>query len=115
VPGAGGTQRLTRLAGRATASRVILTGETLDGTGAAALGLAHWAVPRSELPARAADIAARIAASPGEALAACKSCIAAAQDPARDGFAEELSQSRRLYASEATRELVGAFLSGAPH
>jgi len=115
VPGAGGTQRLTRLAGRATALRVILTGETLDGAGAAALGLVHWALPRSELPARAADIAARTAASPREALAACKRCIGAAGDPARDGYAEELSQSRRLYASEATRELVGAFLSGAPH
>jgi len=64
---------------------------------------------------RAADIAARTAASPREALAACKSCIAAADDPARDGYAEELTQSRRLYASEATRGLVGAFLSGAAH
>ena len=115
VPGAGGTQRLTRLAGRATALRLILTGETLDGAGAEALGLVHWALPRSELAARAADIAARAAASPREALAACKSCIAAADDPARDGYAEELTQSRRLYASEATRGLVGAFLSGAAH
>ena len=115
VPGAGGTQRLTRLAGRATALRLILTGETLDGAGAEALGLVHWALPRSELAARAADIAARAAASPREALAACKSCIAAADDPARDGYAEELAQSRRLYASEATRGLVGAFLSGAAH
>jgi len=115
VPGAGGTQRLTRLAGRATALRLILTGETLDGAGAEALGLVHWALPRSELAARAADIAAPAAASPREALAACKSCIAAADDPARDGYAEELTQSRRLYASEATRGLVGAFLSGAAH
>ena len=41
--------------------------------------------------------------------------MAAADDPARDGYAEELAQSRRLYASEATRGLVGAFLSGATH
>ena len=113
VPGAGGTQRLPRLAGRATALRLILTGETLDGAGAAALGLVHWALPRSELAARAAQFAARTASSPAEALAACKRCIGAAEDPARDGYAEELAQSRRLYASEATRALVGAFLAGA--
>jgi enoyl-CoA hydratase len=115
VPGAGGTQRLTRLAGRATALRLILTGETLDGAAAQALGLVQWALPRSGLSARAAEIAERTAASPREALAACKRCIGAAEDPARDGYGEELAASRSLYASEATRELVSAFLSGATH
>jgi len=115
VPGAGGTQRLTRLAGRATALRLILTGETLDGAGAATLGLVQWAVPRSGLAGRAAEIAARTAASPAGALAACKRCIGAAEDPARAGYAEELVQSRRLYASAATRALVDAFLAGATH
>lgn len=114
VPGAGGSQRLTRLAGRATALRMILTGEALDGAAAQSLGLVQWALPRAELARRAAEIAARTAASPGEALAACKRCIGAAEDPARDGYAEELAQSRRLYASEATRGLVSAFLAGAP-
>lgn len=115
VPGAGGTQRLTRLAGRATALRLILTGETLDGAAAQALGLVQWALPRAGLAARAAEIAERTAASPREALAACKHCIGAAGDPALDGYAEELAASRRLYASEATRGLVSAFLSGAAH
>lgn len=115
VPGAGGTQRLTRLAGRATALRLILTGETLDGAAAQSLGLVQWALPRADLPGRAAEIAQRTAASPRDALAACKRCIGAAGDPACDGYAEELAQSRRLYASEATRGLVSAFLSGASH
>ncbi|HUN69744.1 MAG TPA: enoyl-CoA hydratase-related protein, partial [Burkholderiales bacterium] len=115
VPGAGGTQRLTRLAGRATALRLILTGETLEGAAARGLGLVQWAVPRTELPSRAAELAARTAAWPREALAACKSCIAAAGDPARDGYAEELASSRHLYASETTRSLVAGFLSGATH
>jgi enoyl-CoA hydratase len=115
VPGAGGTQRLTRLAGRATALRLILAGETVDGAAAQALGLVQWALPRAGLAARAAEIAERTAASPPEALAACKRCIGAAEDPARDGYAEELAASRRLYASEATRGLVSAFLSGAAH
>jgi enoyl-CoA hydratase/carnithine racemase len=115
VPGAGGTQRLSRLAGRATALRLILTGETLDGAAARSLGLVQWALPRADLPARATEIAERTAASPRDALAACKRCIGAAEDPARDGYAEELAASRRLYASEATRAQVSAFLSGAAH
>jgi enoyl-CoA hydratase len=115
VPGAGGTQRLTRLAGRATALRLILTGETFDGAAAQALGLVQWALPRAGLSARAVEIAERTAASPREALAACKRCVGAAEDPARDGYAEELAASRSLYASETTRGLVSAFLSGAAH
>jgi enoyl-CoA hydratase len=115
VPGAGGTQRLTRLAGRAVALRMILTGETLDGAAAQALGLVQWALPRAELPRRAAEIAERTAASPRDALAACKRCIAAAEDPSQDGYQEELAQSRRLYSSATTRGLVEAFLAGAPH
>ena len=111
VPGAGGTQRLVRLAGRATAARLILTCETADGETAEALGLVQWAVPRAELAARAARLADGIAGLPARALAACKSCITAAGDPARDGFAEEIDASRRLYRDPATRERVQAFLA----
>ncbi len=110
VPGAGGTQRLTRTAGRALAARLILSGEVLDGAAAQALGLVQWSVPQAELEARAGALAAQLAALPAEALAACKSCIAAAADPARNGFAEELAQSRRLYQNQETRERVRAFL-----
>jgi enoyl-CoA hydratase/carnithine racemase len=112
VPGAGGTQRMTRVAGPAIAARLILTGEVLDGAAAQAAGLVQWAVPRAELAERAAAIAIQVASLPGEALQACKSCIAAAGNPARDGYAEEIAQSRRLYANEATRRRVAAFLAG---
>jgi enoyl-CoA hydratase len=112
IPGAGGTQRLTRLAGRSAAARVILTCEMADGATAQSLGLVQWAVPRVDLSTRAAQIAAEIAELPAAALAACKSCIAAADDPARDGYAEELEASRRLYGNETTRQRVAAFLAG---
>lgn len=113
VPGAGGTQRLTRLAGRGLAARLILGGEVLDGVRAAAHGLVQWSVPRTALAARASALAGQMGALPPQALAACKSCIAAAADPARDGFAEELEASRRLYRNPATRERVAQFLAGA--
>jgi enoyl-CoA hydratase/carnithine racemase len=111
VPGAGGTQRLTRLAGRATASRIILGCEVVDGATAAALGLVQWAVPGAEIAVQAARKAQELAELPAHALAACKACIAAASDPSRDGFAEEIAASRRLYGESSTRERVQAFLA----
>jgi enoyl-CoA hydratase/carnithine racemase len=111
VPGAGGTQRLTRLAGRATASRIILGCEVVDGATAASLGLAQWTIPGAEIAVYAARKAEELAELPASALAACKSCIAAAGDPRRDGFAEEIESSRRLYGEASTRERVEAFLA----
>ena len=45
IPGAGGTQRLTRLCGRPVASRLILGAEIVDGAEAVRLGIVQWAVP----------------------------------------------------------------------
>lgn len=111
VPGGGGTQRLTRLVGRATASRLILNGEVVDGTTAGELGLVQWVVPRVELAARATRKAQELGQLSASALAACKTCIAAAGDRGRDGFAEEIAASRRLYGEEPTRARVRAFLA----
>ena len=112
---AGGTQRLTRLVGPGLAKRLILGAETVDGATAERLGLVQWALPRAELADAARVLAERIAAMPRHAMAAAKQCIAAAQDSARDGFAEELAHTRQLYQHPATRARVAAFLAhGAP-
>ncbi len=68
VPAAGGTQRLTRLCGPGIARRLILGAEVIDGTRAAELGVVQWVHPREHLAARAAELAARIAAIPKAAL-----------------------------------------------
>ena len=112
IPGAGGTQRLTRLCGRAVAARLILGAEVVDGDTAAALGIAHWSSPRSELAARATGIARRIAELPAAALAASKACIAAAGEPGRGGYFDEIEQTRRLLTDGETRARVDAFLAG---
>ena len=82
IPGAGGTQRLPALCGFAVARRLILGAEIVDGVTAAALGLAHWAMPAADLATFAAALAARLAARPRAALAAPKSGVAARADPA---------------------------------
>lgn len=112
IPGAGGTQRLTRLAGPAIAKRLILGAEILDGANAEAMGIVHWSAPRAELADKAAILAERLATLPRAAVAASKSCIAAALDPARDGYEEELAATRDLLLHEPeTRHRVEAFLS----
>lgn len=108
---AGGTQRLTRLVGPGLASRLILGAETVDGATAERLGLVQWAVPRAELEGAARTLAGRVAGLPRAATGAAKQCIAAALDPARDGFAAEVAFTRHLYQQPATRELVAAFLA----
>jgi len=112
IPGAGGTQRLTRLCGPSVAKRLILGAEIVDGAKAEALGLVQWSVPRVELPAFAQALAERVAGLPRAAVTAAKSCIAAAFDPGRDGYEEELSATRDLLLHEPeTRARVEAFLN----
>ncbi len=111
VPGAGGTQRLTRLCGVGVAKRLILGAEVVDGAQAERLGLVQWARPRAELLGFTRDLAAACAASPRAALAANKRCIAAAQDAQRDGYAEELLETRALYEHPESRRKVSNFLA----
>lgn len=113
IPGAGGTQRLTRLCGPALAARLILGAEILDGAAACALGVVHWAVPRVELAPRATEIARSVASLPAAALAASKACIAAACQPGRGGYTDELEFTRQLLNNAETRQRVEAFLAGA--
>lgn len=112
IPGAGGTQRLTRLCGRSVATRMILGAEVVDGATAAALGLAHWATPRVDLHARAVEVTQRIAKLPAAALAACKGCIAEACKPGHGGYFDEIEHTRRLMTNAETRQRVEAFLAG---
>ena len=104
VPGAGGTQRLPRIAGEAVARRLILGAEVITGAQAVVLGVVHWAVPAGELAARARSIAGDIAMLPAAALAAAKRCLGAA-----DGYERELEATGELLAQEETRRRVRAF------
>ncbi|MBV7484865.1 enoyl-CoA hydratase/isomerase family protein [Bordetella sp. BOR01] len=110
LPGAGGTQRLSWLCGKGTASRLILGGEVVDGQTACRLGLVQWSVPALQLTDHARQIACRIADLAPAALAAAKACIALAADASRDGFQAELDATEALFSNADTRRRVAAFL-----
>lgn len=105
VPGAGGTQRLPRVAGSAAARRLILGAEVVTGAQAVALNIVQWAVPAAELAARTRALASEVASLPAAALAEAKACIAE-----RDGYERELEATARLLAQDETQARVRAFL-----
>jgi len=113
LPGGGGTQRLTWLAGPAVAARIILTAEAIDGKTARELGMVQWSVPRAELEGEASKLARRVAGLHPLSLAACKVCMRLARDPDRNGFAAETEWTGRLLATEETQRRVADFLAGA--
>jgi len=83
MPGAGGTQRLTALVGRARAMRMILMGEIIDAGTAEAWGLAAWRVEGPALPF-AEELGAKLARRAPLALRAAKRAVVAASEGALD-------------------------------
>ena len=69
-PTFGGTQRLTRLAGRKTALRFLLSGEAFSAEVARALGLVNEVVAQDRVLARAHDLATAIAKHPPRTVSA---------------------------------------------
>jgi len=110
IPGLGGTQRLTRLAGRGVAARMILTAEPVDGQTALSLGIVQWAVPRAALADEARRIAQRIASLPLPALKAGKELIAAQGAGHEAGYALERELGGGLLLTPEANERITAFL-----
>ena len=110
IPGAGGTQRLTRLCGPGIAKRIILGCEALEGSTAQLLGLVEWAVPRDELEAQAASTCDRIAVLPAHAQAVAKECIDLYGQTGVDGYQREMVAGGSLLNSAETVALISAFL-----
>jgi len=113
LPGAGGTQRLTARCGAAMAKRLILGAEPVTAEMAQQIGIAQWVVDPEELVSQSNAIARRFASMPKLARRLNKDCIAAAVDPARDGFAVEIANTRALGNAPDSRERITAFLAGA--
>jgi enoyl-CoA hydratase len=110
MPGAGGTQRLTRAIGKAKAMELVLTGRTLGAREAEAHGLVTRVVPDDEVVAAALELAATIASMPPLAVIAAKEAVNRAEELGLEaGLEFERRSFYLLFASEDQREGMAAF------
>lgn len=110
IPGAGGTQRLTRLCGASIAKRVVLGCDTINGKAAALLGIVQWTAPRHDLSGFCDELARKIAQASGAALAASKRCMSLAQASIGHGLDAERAETELLLGTVDTKARISAFL-----
>jgi enoyl-CoA hydratase len=115
VPGAGGTQRLARIAGQQVAMKLILSGEMISAAEARQCGLVAETVPDADVAARAVALAAKIAEKPVLAIRLAKELVLAARDvPLEQGLQFERKAFSTLVATADFREGVAAFIEKRP-
>lgn len=112
IPGIGGTQRLTRLVGKAKAMDLILTGRLMDAEEAERAGLVARVVPADRLLAEATDTAAVIASYSKPATMVAREAVERALEV---GLSEGVLFERRtfhaLFATADQKEGMAAFLA----
>jgi enoyl-CoA hydratase len=111
IPGAGGTQRLTRAIGKSKAMEMILTGEPISAAEAERAGLVARVVPDELVVEDALALAATIAKQSPLALRLAKEAVNAAYEMS---LSDALTHERRLFyllfASDDQKEGMAAFL-----
>ena len=115
IPGAGGTQRLTRFVGKAKAMEMCLTGRMMDAAEAERSGLVSRVVPAAELVAEALKVAEKIASLSRPAVMMVKESINRAYETT---LAEGIRFERRVFhstfATEDQKEGMAAFVEKRP-
>ncbi len=111
IPGAGGTQRLTRAIGKAKAMEMILTGDPIDARQAERAGLVARVTQDELVVEDALALAAKIATKSPIALRLAKEAVNAAYEMSlTDALAHERRLFYLLFASDDQKEGMAAFL-----
>jgi enoyl-CoA hydratase len=111
MPGAGGTQRLTRAIGRARAMDLVLTGRMIPAAEAETMGLVSRVVPADKTVDAALELGATIAAKAPVAVLAAKEAVRLADElPLSAGLRHERRAFFALFASDDQGEGMAAFV-----
>ena len=115
IPGAGGTQRLPRLIGRAKAKDLVYTGRFVEASEALEIGLVDVVVPAAEVYSTAVKMAAKFAKGPALALRAAKAAIDGGLDTdLGNGMRLESHLFASLFATEDRTIGMQSFLKNGP-
>lgn len=111
IPGAGGTQRLTKAVGKALAMEMVLNNRHLTADEALNYGLVNKVYPVEDYLEGAIKLAAQIGKRAPLAVQAGKAMVNHAYEShLKDGLAEERRAFHELFASEDQKEGMAAFL-----
>jgi enoyl-CoA hydratase len=111
IPGAGGTQRLTRAVGKAIAMEMILNDRRLTAQEAYQFGMVNRVVPVKGYLEEALQLAQEIASRAPLAVRAAKKMINQTFERSlSEGLAEEKQEFYNLFASEDQKEGMQAFI-----
>jgi enoyl-CoA hydratase len=115
MPGMGGTQRLTRLVGRAKAMDMILTGRSISAREAEQAGLVSRVTATGELLEQALAVAQQIAGFARTATLAAREAVSRAEESGmREGILFERRVFHGLFATPDQKEGMQAFLQKRP-
>jgi enoyl-CoA hydratase len=115
IPGAGGTQRLTRIIGKAKAMELVLTGRMMGAEEAERAGLVARIVPLADLKTEALKVAESIAALSLPAVMAAKECVQRAYETTlAEGIRGERRMFQSLFGTHDQKEGMNAFVSKRP-
>jgi enoyl-CoA hydratase len=111
MPGAGGTQRLTRFAGKSKAMEMVLTGRMMDAEEAERCGLVSRVVPAGELLGEAVKVAEKIAGLSRPAVLMAKEAVNRAYETTlSEGARFERRLFQSMFALEDQKEGMQAFI-----
>lgn len=115
IPGAGGTQRWTRTAGKSLAMEICLTGEKLTANDAKRCGIVSKIFPAEVVVDEAVKLAEKIAENSALAVAMAKESVNAAFEmPLRQGLLFERKLFYSTFATNDLKEGMRAFIEKRP-